>query len=54
MRILITGGGRDARPGRAAGRDQAGHEPIALTRAQLDITDRAAVVDAVAGPARTW
>ncbi len=52
MRVLITGAGGmlglDVR--RAA--DGAGHEVVSLTRAQLDITDRAAVVDAVseAGP----
>jgi dTDP-4-dehydrorhamnose reductase len=48
MRILITGGGGmlglDVR--RAA--DDAGHEAVSLTRAQLDITDGAAVTDAVA------
>ena len=48
MRILITGGGGmlglDVR--RAA--EEAGHEPIALTRAQLDIADRTAVMEAVA------
>jgi dTDP-4-dehydrorhamnose reductase len=47
MRILITGGGgmlgRDVQ--RAT--EQAGHDAVALSRAQLDITDAAAVSDAV-------
>jgi dTDP-4-dehydrorhamnose reductase len=47
MRILITGAGgmlgRDVR--RAA--ESAGHDGLALTRGQLDITDAAAVVEAV-------
>jgi dTDP-4-dehydrorhamnose reductase len=52
MRVLITGAagmlGLDVR--RAA--EDAGHEAVSLTRAQLDISDRAAVADAVqsAGP----
>jgi dTDP-4-dehydrorhamnose reductase len=49
MRILITGAGGmlglDVR--RAA--EEAGHETVALSRAQLDITDAAAVSEAVAG-----
>jgi dTDP-4-dehydrorhamnose reductase len=47
MRILITGAegmlGRDV--ARAA--EQAGHETVALARAQLDITDAKAVANAV-------
>ena len=55
MRILITGAGgmlgHDVR--RAAIQD--GHDTVALTRAQLDVTDRAAVADAVGGGRRrTW
>ena len=49
MRILITGAGgmlgHDVR--RAAIQD--GHDTVSLTRAQLDVTDRAAVADAVGG-----
>jgi len=49
MRILITGAGgmlgHDVR--RAALQD--GHDTVSLTRAQLDVTDRAAVADAVGG-----
>jgi dTDP-4-dehydrorhamnose reductase len=49
MRVLITGAagmlGLDVR--RAA--EEAGHETVSLSRAQLDITDRAAVADAVEG-----
>ncbi|HEY1712035.1 MAG TPA: dTDP-4-dehydrorhamnose reductase [Solirubrobacteraceae bacterium] len=48
MRILITGGGGMLGLDVQRAAEQAGHEPIALTRAQLDITDRAAVMDAVA------
>jgi dTDP-4-dehydrorhamnose reductase len=51
MRLLITGGagmlGRDVAD--AAGR--AGHEVVALSRADLDVTDAAAVRGAVAGAA---
>ncbi len=49
MRILITGGGGMLGLDVQRAAEEAGHEPIALTRAQLDITDRAAVMDAVAG-----
>lgn len=49
MLIVITGAagmlGLDVR--RAA--EEAGHETVSLTRAQLDVTDRAAVADAVSG-----
>lgn len=49
MRVLITGAagmlGLDVR--RAA--EDAGHEAVSLARAQLDVTDRGAVADAVAG-----
>jgi dTDP-4-dehydrorhamnose reductase len=48
MRLLITGAagmlGVDARAVAAA----AGHEPVALARGELDITDKAAVAEAVA------
>jgi dTDP-4-dehydrorhamnose reductase len=49
MRILITGAagmlGLDVQ--RAA--EQEGHETVSLSRSQLDVTDRAAVADAVGG-----
>jgi dTDP-4-dehydrorhamnose reductase len=49
MRILITGGGGMLGLDVQRAAQAAGHEPIALTRTQLDITDRPAVMDAVAG-----
>jgi len=49
MRILITGGGGMLGLDVQRAVQQAGHEPVALTRAQLDIADRGAVMDAVAG-----
>jgi dTDP-4-dehydrorhamnose reductase len=49
MRLLITGAagmlGRDV----AAAAARSGHEVVALARAQLDVTDSAAVQDAIAG-----
>jgi dTDP-4-dehydrorhamnose reductase len=47
MRILITGGGGMLGLDVQRAAEQAGHEPIGLTRAQLDITDGNAVSDAV-------
>src|ERR1700759_3843029 len=49
MRIVITGGGGMLGLDVQRAAEEAGHEPVALTRAQLDITDRGAVTDAVAG-----
>jgi dTDP-4-dehydrorhamnose reductase len=49
MRILITGGGGMLGLDVQRAADEAGHEALALTRAQLDIADRAAVLDAVTG-----
>ncbi len=49
MRILITGGGGMLGLDLQRAAEESGHEALALTRSQLDITDRAAVMDAVAG-----
>src|ERR1700759_4865514 len=49
MRIVITGGGGMLGLDVQRAAEAAGHEPVALTRAQLDITDRRAVTGAVAG-----
>jgi dTDP-4-dehydrorhamnose reductase len=48
MRILITGGGGMLGHDVAAAAQAAGHDPVSLARAELDITDFPAVYDAVA------
>ena len=48
MRILITGAGGMLGTDVRAACEQAGHEPLALARAELDIADRDAVLTAVA------
>jgi dTDP-4-dehydrorhamnose reductase len=53
MRILITGGGGMLGLDVQRAAQEAGHESTALSRTQLDITDRAAVVDAIAGAGAT-
>ncbi len=49
MRILITGGGGMLGLDVQRAAEAAGHETVALARAQLDITDGEAVAEAVAG-----
>ena len=53
MRILITGGGGMLGLDVQRAAEEAGLESLALSRAQLDITDRAAVMDAIAGAGAT-
>jgi dTDP-4-dehydrorhamnose reductase len=49
MRILITGAAGMLGVDVARAVEQAGHETVTLTRAQLDVTDRAAVAELVGG-----
>jgi dTDP-4-dehydrorhamnose reductase len=49
MRILVTGAGGMLGSDVAEAVTAAGHEPVALPRARLDIADRGAVIAAVAG-----
>lgn len=49
MRLLVTGAGGMLGQDVARAARAAGHEPLALPRAQLDVTDAAAVRGAIAG-----
>lgn len=49
MRFLITGAAGMLGHDLVAAADRAGHDVVALARAELDITDRARVLEAVAG-----
>ena len=49
MRVLITGAGGMLGSDVARAAEEAGHEAVSLTRAQLDVTDRAAARDAIDG-----
>jgi dTDP-4-dehydrorhamnose reductase len=51
MRILVTGASGMLGIDVARAAEQAGHEAVSLARAQLDVTDAAAVSEAIAGVA---
>ena len=54
MRVLITGAGGMLAQAVVPALRRAGHEAIARTRAELDVTDRACVRDAVASAHPDW
>ena len=54
MRVLVTGGGGMLARAVVPALRRAGHEPIALTRAELDVTDAAHVRAAVAAACPDW